>query len=105
MENEIAIFEQENIVVFEQLSKFKAMQKEMKEKEDALKKALEKSMDEHGIKSFKNEYVTITRVEGSTTTTIDVDGMKEKEPELYDELIADYPKVKTTKPYVRILVK
>lgn len=104
-ENEVALFEKNNMVIFQRLAEFKKVQDEMKAQEEKLKADLEKSMAVHGIKSFKNEYVTLSYIEASTSETIDLKAMQEKEPQLYDELLADYRKVTNKKAYVRITVK
>lgn len=103
--NELQVFEQQNLAVFQRLQEFKKKQKEMEDQEKKLKKQLETSMAEYGIKSFKNEYISISYVEGSESTSIDMKKLEEAEPSLYKELLADYPKVKATKPYVKFLVK
>lgn len=104
-ENELQVFEKNNLVVFQRLAEFKKAKDEMEKQEAKLKEALEKSMQEHGIKSFKNDYVTLSYVEASTSETIDLKAMQEKEPKLYDELLGDYRKVTNRKPYVKIVVK
>lgn len=104
-ENEVALFEKNNLVVFQRLAEFKKVKDEMEAQEAKLKEALEKSMQEHGIKSFKNDYVTLSYVEASTSETIDLKAFKEKEPKLYDELLGDYRKVTNRKAYVKIQVK
>lgn len=103
--NEVQLFEQKNLAIFQKLAEFKKQQALMKKQEEDLKSQLEKSMDEYGVKSFKNEYITISRVEGSTSTSIDLKQLEEKEPKLYGELLEDYPKTTTRKPYVKFLVK
>nr|WP_235962399.1 hypothetical protein [Heyndrickxia coagulans] len=79
--------------------------KEMQEQQKALKAKLEGAMDEHGIKSIDNEYLKITRVAASTSKSIDLKKLQEKEPKLYGELLEDYPKVSNRKAYVQIKVK
>lgn len=104
-ENEVALFEQASMVIFTKLAEFKKAKDEMEAQEAKLKEALEKSMQDHGIKSFKNDYVTLSYVEASTSETIDLKAFKEKEPKLYDELLGDYRKVTNRKAYVKIQVK
>lgn len=104
-ENEVQVFEKNNLVIFQRLAEFKKAKDEMEKQEAKLKEALEKSMQEHGIKSFKNDYVTLSYVEASTSETIDLKAMQEKEPKLYAELLEDYRKVTSKKAYVRITVK
>lgn len=104
-ENEVQVFEKNNLVIFQRLAEFKKAKDEMEAQEAKLKEALEKSMQEHGIKSFRNDYVTLSYVEASTSETIDLKAMQEKEPKLYAELLEDYRKVTSKKAYVRITVK
>lgn len=81
-------------------------EKERLEKINAdLRSQLQVVMNEFGVTSFKNDYVTISNVAESETITVDLNKLKEKEPECYEGLIADYPKVTKRKGYVRITVK
>lgn len=105
MANELDLFEKQNLEVFKQLADFKKKQEAMKKQEAELKASIEKSMQEYGVKSFKNEYITISYVDATSSTTLDVDALADKEPELYTELIKDYPKVTNKKGYVRFTVK
>lgn len=79
--------------------------KDLQNKQKTLKADLEKAMDEYNIKSIDNEYLKITRVAESTSTSIDLKALQKKEPALYGELLEDYPKVTTRKAYVKITVK
>ena len=105
MDNELQVFEQANLAVFKRLHDFKKQQELMKKQEEDLKAELLKSMEEYGIKSFKNEYITISYVEGSTSVSIDLKTLEKKEPELYKDLLEDYPKVTNRKAYVKFVVK
>lgn len=105
-ENELVKqFENASMVIFKQLADFKKQKEAMEQQEAKLKADLEKAMEEHGIKSFSNDYVTISFVEASSTESIDLKAMQKKEPKLYEELLADYKKVTNKKAYVRITVK
>lgn len=105
MENELQIFEEKNIAIFRQLADFKRQQEALKKQEEEIKAKLEKSMEEYGVKSFKNDYITITYVEASSSESVDLKALEKKEPELYKELLNDYKKVTNKKAYVRFLVK
>lgn len=104
-ENELQVFEKNNMVIFQQLAEFKKQKDAMERAEEKLKADLENAMLKFNIKSFKNDLITISYVDGSTTETIDLKAMQAKEPELYAELLEDYKKVTTRKPYVKFLVK
>lgn len=103
--NEVALFEQQYLAVFQQLQQIKVAKTTLEKQEKEAKEKLEKAMSEYGIKSIKNDYITISYVEGSTTEAIDLAALKEKEPELYEELLNDYKKVTSKKAYVKFLVK
>jgi pantothenate kinase-related protein Tda10 len=105
MANDLQIFEQSNLAIFQKLAEFKKAQEQMKSQEEELKAQIEKAMEEYCVKSFKNEYITISYVEGSTSESIDLKELEKKEPELYKDLLGDYPKITTRKPYVKFLVK
>lgn len=102
---EIQKFENASMIIFQKLADFKKMKAEMEAAEKKLKDDLQKSMEAYGIKSFSNDYVTLSFVEASTSESIDLKAMQKAEPKLYDELLADYKKVTNKKAYVRITVK
>lgn len=104
-ENELQVFEKNNMVIFQQLAEFKKQKDAMERAEEKLKADLENAMLKFNIKSFKNDLITISYVDGSTTETIDLKALQTNEPELYAELLEDYKKVTTRKPYVKFLVK
>lgn len=105
MENKVALFEQQHLEAFKQLSELKKEQNKLAKVEKDIKAQLEVAMDENDIVSIKNEYITISRVAASESITVDLDKLKDKEPQLYNDLLEDYPKVKTTKASVRFTVK
>lgn len=104
-ENELQIFEKQNLAIFKALRDLKKQKEELERQEEVAKGMLEEAMEQNGIKSFKNEYITISYVEASSTTTVDLKKLQEKEPECYEGLLADYPKVTNKKAYVRFTVK
>lgn len=103
--NEVALFEQQNLEAFKQLAELKRQQDALKKQEDEVKSQIEKSMEEYGVKSLKNEHITISYIEASSSTSIDLKALENKEPDLYKELLADYPKVTNRKASVRFTVK
>lgn len=103
--NELQVFEQQNIAIFQQLADFKKQKEAMEEAEKQIKANLKKAMEDYGITSFKNDVISLSYVEASTSESLDTKTMQEKEPKLYADLLKDYPKVKTTSAYVRIMVK
>ncbi|MDU7471642.1 MAG: hypothetical protein E7K92_27630, partial [Serratia marcescens] len=59
----------------------------------------------HDVKQLDNDFVKISFVEGSESVTIDLKELQKNEPDLYDELLEDYPKTSVKKSHVRIVVK
>lgn len=105
MSNEVQVFENKYLAQMQQLQQLVSQKKELEKIEKNIKKELEQAMDEHNIKSIDNEFLKITRVEASESVSIDIKEMKKKEPDLYDDLLKDYPKVTKRKAYVRFTVK
>lgn len=105
MSNDIQVFESKYMMVMANIASLEKQVKKLQDRQKSLKEELEKAMDEYNIQSIDNEYVKITRIEASETVSIDLKELQKKEPELYDELLKDYPKVTKRKAYVRITVK
>lgn len=104
-ENSLVLFEKKYVDKFNALSDLKKQKEALEKIEKDVKEELERAMDEYGIKSVKTDKITISRVEESTSTSIDLKELEKKEPELYNELLNDYPKTTTKKAYVKFLVK
>jgi len=105
MSNAIQVFENKYMAVMAELSAIEQQRKIIEKKAKEIKAELEKAMDEYNIQSIDNEFVKITRVEASESKTIDLNKLQEKEPDLYNELLEDYPKITKRKAYVKITVK
>lgn len=105
MSNEIKLFEQQNLVAFQKLSEITKTKKDLELQEKNIKETLEKAMNEFSIKSIDNEYIKITRVNASSSTSIDLKALQSEEPKLYGELLEDYPKVTNRKAYLTFKVK
>lgn len=102
---DLTVFEKKYLESFKQLSELKKEQDRLAEIEKNVKAEIEKAMDDNDIVSGKNDYVTITRVAASESKSIDLKALQDREPKLYEDLIADYPKVTNKKAYIRIAVK
>ena len=103
--NQVQVFEQQHMQVFKQLADITKTKKQLEEQEKKVKADLEKAMDANDINSIDNQFLKITRVNGSTSTSVDLKAMQEKEPKLYAELLEDYPKVTNKKSYLTLKVK
>ena len=104
-DNNLVLFENKALSVMKNLSDLKKEQDRLAEIEKNFRTELQTVMDEYGIVSFKNDYVTISLVKGSTTVSIDLKTLEKNEPQLYADLLKDYPKETVKKDSVRILVK
>ena len=75
--------------------------KEVKEKEDLLKKKIMDEMEEKGIIKFDNEYISVNYISSTDRETFDKKRFQKENPELYDE----YIDIKPVKASIRIKVK
>ena len=105
MSNELKIFEDKSLVIAQNLKNLKIKKEQIEEEEKDLKDKLEELFNEYDLKSFKNDYFSISKIEASESKSIDFKNMEKKEPELYKELLEDYPKITKRKSYIRISVK
>lgn len=103
--NELTEFEQANLVLMTKLAQSEQLVREVKEMQEGYKRELKDAMEKYNIKSIDNDLVKVTVVPESQSTTVDLKTFKEKEPDEYDALLADYPKVVKRSSYVRIKVK
>lgn len=104
---EITLFENQYLAVMKKLADMTKAKKKLEAEEKTVKAQLQKAMDEYGIKSIDNAVITITRVAaGNDKLTVDFEQLAKEEPELYADLIRDYPKtVKGKAAYVAFKVK
>ena len=90
---EVALFENQYLAAMKKLAEMTKAKKKLEAEEKKVKESIEKAMNEYGIKSIDNMIITITRVAaGTDKLTVDVDQLAKEEPELYADLIKDYPK-------------
>lgn len=61
--------------------------KELKDKQTELREGLLKQMQEHNIKSFKTDGLSLTRKLATTKTSLDSKMLQEKYPEIYNECL------------------
>lgn len=106
-DGEIKVFEEKYLPVIKSYAECVKQKKQFEAQEKKFKEQLGQAMDELGIKSMDSAFVKFTRVaQGEDKMTIDLEAMKEKEPDLYNELLEDYPKtVKGKSAFVRFEVK
>ena len=83
------------------IAKIEKMAKEIKAKEDELKKAILTEMESKGIIKLETDELTISYVAATDRETFDSKKLRADNPDLYDE----YIKISTVKPSVRIKLK
>lgn len=103
--NTLKVFEQANLQTFIEVANLEKQIKELEAHEKKLKDYLKEQMEINGIKSIDNEILKITFVAESESTSIDLKALKEKESDLYQELLDDYGVTKKKSAYVRFTVK
>lgn len=102
---QIQVFEKQHLQLFKKIADISKAKKQLEEQEAKVKQELEEAMNAYDIKSIDNQFIKITRVKESTSTTVDLKALKEKEPKLYDELLEDYPKTTSKKAYLTFKAK
>lgn len=83
------------------LATFERKAKEIKEKEDALKKAILKAMEDNNIVKVETDEITVTYIAKTDRETFQKKAFRKDNPDLYD----DYVKITPVKPSIRIKIK
>ncbi len=83
------------------IAEFEKMAKDIKAKEDELKKAILAEMESKGIIKLETDELTISYVASTDRETFDSKKLRADNPDLYDE----YIRISTVKPSVRIKLK
>lgn len=83
------------------IANFEKMAKEIKAKEDELKKAILEEMQDKGLIKLETDELVISFVSGTTRETLNTKSLKEELPDIYDT----YVDIKSVKPSIRIKLK
>lgn len=83
------------------IADFEKMAKEIKAKEDELKKAILEEMQDKGLIKLETDELVISFVSGTTRETLNTKSLKEELPDIYDT----YVDIKSVKPSIRIKLK
>lgn len=104
---EIQAFNEQYLESMKKIAHLEHVKKSFEEQEKTIKEQLEQVCKKYGIKSIDNEYMKITYVAaGTDKQTIDIDQLAKEEPDLYSDLLKDYPKTtKGRKAYIMFKVK
>lgn len=106
-EAEIVAFENKYLQSFKDLAHLEVMKKQMEDKSKKIREQIEAAMNEYGITKIDNEFVSVSWIqENPGKETVDLEAFKKNEPEEYEDLLKDYPKITgKKKAYVKISVK
>ena len=92
--------------MIEEFIELKKQEIEIKKKlEEASKKVLDYFHENEKLDKISIDNVSISYVKESESTSIDLPKVRNKEPELYAELLDIYPRITTRKPYLRVTFK
>jgi predicted phage-related endonuclease len=83
------------------IAEFEKMAKEIKAKEDELKKEILKEMESKGIIKLDTDELTISYVAPTDRETLDTKALREELPDIYDT----YVKISPVKSSIRIKLK
>lgn len=83
------------------IADFEKMAKEIKAKEDELKKAILEEMQDKDLIKLETDQLVISFVSGTTRETLNTKSLKEELPDIYDT----YVDIKPVKPSIRIKLK
>ena len=81
--------------LLQELQNLDIQSKSIDERKSKIKETLEK--DFLTTEGYKNDFVTVSYTSASETTSIDLKQLEDKEPDLFKDLIKDYPKVSKRK--------
>lgn len=90
-----------NPEVASQLAEFERMAKEIKAKQDELKKQILEQMEIHGILKIETGELTISYIAPTSRETFDSKSFRKDNPDLYDE----YVRISPVSASVRMKVK
>lgn len=83
------------------IAEFERMAKEIKAKEDELKKAILEEMQDKNLIKLETDELTISFVAGTDRETLNTKNLKQELPDIYDA----YVDIKPVKPSIRIKLK
>lgn len=98
IKDETAILDRETAT---KIAEFEQMAKEIKAKEDELKKAILKEMETKQLIKLDTDNLTITYIAPSERESLDSKTLREELPDIYDA----YVKISPVKPSIRIKLK
>lgn len=90
-----------NSAIIQKIFDLMLTKKQLEEEEKQLKEKLKEAMEFYGVKKFESDYLTITYVAETTTTTIDTSKLKKKYPDIAEEC----SRTSRKSAYVKVSIK
>lgn len=103
-ENQIT-FEKNYLATMQRYAELEKTVKELQETQKQVRAEIKDAMKHYNVRSVENDFVKITRVESSTSVTIDTAAIRMARPEQYEELLARFPKTTHRESHIRVVVK
>lgn len=103
-QNEI-VFNENYLATMQRYAELEATVKELEDTKKKVREEIQNAMEAYGVRSVDNDFVRITMVSPSSSTTIDTAAMRIARPEQYEELIHRFPKTTHRKASLRVTVK
>lgn len=102
--NEIT-FVENNLPTLQMLAEVSKRKKLLDLQEKELKEALQPLMEEHGITSINNEFITVSYVPESESVDIDKKTWKAEDPDGYNKVFSEYNRRTKRKAHIRFNAK
>lgn len=83
------------------ISNLQQQQQQLQQQNDQIKEQIKQSMEQHEIKKYENDFISITYVAPTTRTTVDSKLLKEK----YEDIYKECSKTSDVKSSIRIKIK
>lgn len=105
MDNNLTVFSDKYLMMMKQIAAHEMELKKLKEESDEMRYKLMEAMEANNIRSFENDILKMTLVAPSVSTTIDTKALRLRDPDTYEELLDEYPKVTERRQSIRITIK
>jgi len=100
-ETALAEFQNQQLVVLNQIAEVVNAKKKCEEQEKALKDKLKEAMEKNGIKKFESDILNITYIAATSSTSIDSAKLKKK----YPDIASECSKTSAKSAYIKVEVK
>lgn len=105
MSNELTVFQDKYMATLQRYAELEQTIKELDDTRKAVRSEIQEAMEFYNIRSFDNEVLRLTLVAPSVSKSIDSSALRIAQPDLYDELIAKFPKTVVRKQSLRVKLK